>query len=46
MPAILRLSGKSILLADEPYTIIGVLGPGFTTDPPSDIWLAAAAGSE
>ena len=31
--------GKSILLADEPYTIVGVLGPSFTTDPPSDIWL-------
>ncbi len=31
--------GKTILLADEPYTIVGVLGPGFTTDPPSDIWL-------
>ncbi len=31
--------GKTILLADEPYTIVGVLGPGFATDPPSDIWL-------
>ena len=31
--------GKSILLADEPYTIVGVLGAGFTTDPPADIWL-------
>ena len=31
--------GKNIVLADEPYTIVGVLGPGFTTDPPSDIWL-------
>ncbi len=31
--------GKTILLADEPYTVVGVLGPGFTTDPPSDIWL-------
>ena len=31
--------GKSILLADEPYTIIGVLGAGFTSDPPADIWL-------
>jgi len=31
--------GKTILLADEPFTIVGVLGPGFSTDPPSDIWL-------
>jgi putative ABC transport system permease protein len=31
--------GKTLLLADEPYTIVGVLGPGFATDPPSDIWL-------
>ena len=31
--------GKTILLADEPYTIVGVLGPGFATDPRSDIWL-------
>ena len=31
--------GKNILLADQPYTIVGVLGPGFSSDPPSDIWL-------
>jgi len=33
------LVGKTILLGDEPYTVIGVLGSSFTTDPPSDLWL-------
>ncbi len=31
--------GKTILLAGDPYTIIGVLGANFTTDPKADIWL-------
>ncbi len=35
-PAII---GKTIELTGEPYEIIGVLGPRFKTDPPSDIWL-------
>jgi len=32
--------GKSIALGDEPYVIIGVLGPGFDfdSDPPPDVW--------
>jgi putative ABC transport system permease protein len=34
-PAII---GKTIALTGEPYEIIGVLGPAFKTDPPSDIW--------
>ena len=35
--------GKTLLLADEPYTIVGVLGPAFHTDPPSDMWLPLQA---
>jgi predicted permease len=31
--------GTTISLGNEPYTIIGVLGPSFETDPVSDIWL-------
>jgi putative ABC transport system permease protein len=30
---------RTIDLGDEPYSVIGVLGPTFTSDPPSDIWL-------
>jgi len=30
---------RTIDLGGEPYTIIGVLGPTFTSDPKSDIWL-------
>ncbi len=34
-------AGKVILLGGEPYTIVGVLGPGFDfdSDPPPDVWL-------
>jgi len=31
--------GTALSLGNEPYTIIGVLGKGFTSDPASDIWL-------
>jgi putative ABC transport system permease protein len=30
---------RTIELGGEPYSVIGVLGPTFTSDPPSDIWL-------
>jgi putative ABC transport system permease protein len=39
-PAII---GRIILLGDEPYTVIGVLGPTFKTEIPSDIWLPLQA---
>jgi len=38
-----RLLGKAILLAGDPYVVIGVLGPGFASDPPAEIWLPAQA---
>ena len=31
--------GTSLSLGNEPYTIVGVLGRGFTSDPEADIWL-------
>ena len=31
--------GKSVSLANEPYTIVGVLGRDFATDPQADIWI-------
>jgi putative ABC transport system permease protein len=31
--------GTSISLSNEPYTIIGVLGESFVTDPAADIWV-------
>jgi putative ABC transport system permease protein len=34
-----NIIGRSLALCGEPYTVIGVLGPGFQSDPPSDIWL-------
>jgi putative ABC transport system permease protein len=37
------LVGKAILLAGEPHTVIGVLGPTFGTDNPADIWLPLQA---
>jgi len=33
------LVGKAILLGGEPYVVIGVLGPSFTSDPPAEVWL-------
>ena len=35
-PAIIK---RTIDLGGEPFTVIGVLGPSFTSDPKSDIWL-------
>ena len=34
-----HIVGSSISLSNESYTIIGVLGPSFATDPPADIWV-------
>jgi putative ABC transport system permease protein len=34
-----QIVGSSISLSNEAYTIIGVLGPSFATDPPADIWV-------
>jgi putative ABC transport system permease protein len=31
--------GKTLSLGDEPYTIVGVIGKGFFSDPDADIWL-------
>ncbi len=31
--------GKSLSLGNEPYTIVGVLGKDFLSDPQADIWL-------
>ena len=31
--------GKSLLLGNEPYTIVGVIGKQFVSDPQADIWL-------
>jgi predicted permease len=33
------ITKRTIDLAGEPYTVIGVLGPDFTSDPTGDIWL-------
>jgi len=37
------LVGKAILLGGEPHVVIGVLGPNFRGDPPSDVWLPLRA---
>ena len=34
------LLGKSFLLGGVPYTVIGVLLPGFRSEPPADVWIA------
>jgi putative ABC transport system permease protein len=31
--------GKAISLGDQPYTVTGIVGPTFVTDPPADVWL-------
>jgi len=36
------LVGKAILLGDEPYVVIGVLGPRFTGDPVRFSWIRIA----
>ncbi|HLV96456.1 MAG TPA: ABC transporter permease [Candidatus Acidoferrales bacterium] len=35
--------GRTIELGGDAYTIVGVTGPAFTTDPPSDLWLPLRA---
>jgi putative ABC transport system permease protein len=34
-----QIVGIAISLSGDPYTIVGVLGPNFETDPVSDMWL-------
>jgi predicted permease len=34
-----NIVGSSLLLGNEPYTIVGVLGRDFASDPEADIWL-------
>lgn len=34
-----KIVGTSISLSGEPYTIIGVIGKSFVTDPKADIWV-------
>ncbi|MGC2582822.1 MAG: ABC transporter permease [Acidobacteriaceae bacterium] len=34
-----HIIGTTISLSNEPYTIVGVLGKSFFTDPPSDLWV-------
>jgi putative ABC transport system permease protein len=31
--------GQSILLGNEPYTVVGVVGQSFVSDPAADLWL-------
>lgn len=31
--------GKSLLLGNEPYTILGIIGKGFVSEPQADLWL-------
>ncbi len=37
------LIGRAIPLNGEPHTVVGVLRPGFVSDPPADAWLALRA---
>ena len=39
----LNLAGKTIVLDDESYRVIGVLRPGFESEPPADMWLPLQA---
>jgi putative ABC transport system permease protein len=34
-----RVIGRSLLLGNEPYTILGVIGKQFGADPEADVWL-------
>ncbi|MFL6354028.1 MAG: ABC transporter permease [Bryobacteraceae bacterium] len=34
-----HMIGKTMELGGEPYTVIGIVGPGFNFDPPSDVWI-------
>jgi putative ABC transport system permease protein len=38
-----NMVGKTISLGGEPHVVIGVVGPGFKVDPPTDIWLPLQA---
>ena len=35
----LAVIGKSLLMGNEPYTIVGVIGKQFVSDPEAEIWL-------
>jgi predicted permease len=35
----LNMVGKSISIANLPYTVVGVTSPDFDTDPPTDLWI-------
>jgi len=37
------LVGRAIQLGGEPQVVVGVLGPSFRIDPPSDVWLPLRA---
>jgi predicted permease len=34
-----QLVGKTISIANEPYTVVGITGPNFDTDPVADLWI-------
>ncbi|MGA8594717.1 MAG: ABC transporter permease [Bryobacteraceae bacterium] len=34
-----NIAGRTISLDDEPYKVVGVFAPGFTSETPADIWL-------
>src|SRR6202041_39836 len=34
-----NIVGSAISLSNEPYTVVGVLGKSFATDPPADLWV-------
>lgn len=34
-----KIVGRSLSLGNEPYTIVGVIGRGFISDPEADVWL-------
>ncbi|HTI64208.1 MAG TPA: ADOP family duplicated permease [Gemmatimonadaceae bacterium] len=34
--------GKTYMLSDEPYTVVGVMPPGFSFESRSEVWLAAS----
>jgi predicted permease len=38
-----EIIGRTIDLGGDPYTVIGVLGPAFASDPVSDLWLPLKA---
>jgi putative ABC transport system permease protein len=35
--------GRSVTLGSDPYTIVGVIGPGFHSTPETDVWLPLQA---